>query len=194
MADPLVEALLERYSRPAESALGLAGELRRPDLVNALAQPSTADVMAQYREPQWGGLKSYLPDQPEWMKTAQEYLGRGLAAIPPEAQFALNFLGRAPVPRAPSRLTPAVSVDGAVFARGPTHSQALDEWALRRGRELSDADLNAIFDNEGRMVMGYTTPDGVFLNRQEAQRHIGLPETWYGLESRNARRRGYDVR
>lgn len=80
MADPLIDALLERYSRPADGALDLAGDLRRPDLINALAQPSTTDVLAQYRAP-WGGIKSYLPDQPEPMRIAQGYAAQGLRAI-----------------------------------------------------------------------------------------------------------------
>ena len=65
--------------------------------INALARsydgdPSTADVMARYRAPQWGGLKSYMPDQPDWMKTAQNALGRGLEAIPDSVALAANFL------------------------------------------------------------------------------------------------------
>jgi hypothetical protein len=66
---------------------------------------STADVMAQYRAPQWGGLASMVPPlQPEWMKAAQRYFGQGLAAIPPEAMLALQFLVRTnqggPIPSA----------------------------------------------------------------------------------------------
>ena len=93
MADDLINALLERYGQPSP------GGDRHPDIGNALAQASTADVMAQYQPPArtWGGIKSYLPDQPGWMKTAQGYVGRGLAAFPPEAMLALNFLGRAQV-------------------------------------------------------------------------------------------------
>ncbi len=65
---------------------------------------STADVMAQYRAPQWGGLKSYLPDQPEWMKTVQGYLGRGIEAIPESVALAANFLPGAKVPMRTPRI------------------------------------------------------------------------------------------
>ncbi len=47
MADPLVEALLQRYSRPEGDVPSLASEPQNPLLVNALAQPSpTANAMA----------------------------------------------------------------------------------------------------------------------------------------------------
>src|SRR5258708_2317359 len=48
--------------------------------------PSTADVLARMPPKPWGGLKSYLPEQPDWMKAAQGYLGQGLQAVDKVAQ------------------------------------------------------------------------------------------------------------
>src|ERR1043165_6012816 len=45
----------------------------------------------------WGGLKSYLPEQPEAMRSAQSTIGRGISAVPPEVMLMLNFLGRSQV-------------------------------------------------------------------------------------------------
>ena len=59
-------------------------------LINALLEKARPQQQA------WGGLKSYAPDQPEWMRTVQQSVGRGLASIPEPAMFALNFLGRTP--------------------------------------------------------------------------------------------------
>ncbi len=93
MADELVNRLMQPDGGdPVAEAMRIARQPARPDLVNALSQPSTADIMARYRAPQWGGIKSYLPSQPEWMRSAQNYLGRGLAAIPPDVALASNFL------------------------------------------------------------------------------------------------------
>lgn len=56
---------------------------------NALAGPDDSQA--------WGGLRSYLPEQPEWMKYAQQTFGNALGSIPPEVALMLNFLARSQV-------------------------------------------------------------------------------------------------
>lgn len=68
------------------------------------------------------------------------------------------------------KLVPAVRVDGKdIAARGPTHSDALNEW--RQRSVYADRDIPDEFWK--RVEDGYVTPDGKFLNRQEAARHVG---------------------
>lgn len=101
MADDLINRLMQPYGDVDPLRLGgggWGGPPPRVDLNALMAQPSTADTMAQYQPPAqpWGGLKSYLPDQPDWMRTAQGYLGNALAAaerFSPEAMMLASFLG-----------------------------------------------------------------------------------------------------
>jgi len=67
--------------------------------VKVADRPTLADVLqgrAEKPPASWGGLKSYLPEQPEAMKSAQKAVGGFLASLPPEAMLALNFLSRRP--------------------------------------------------------------------------------------------------
>ncbi len=153
------------------NALSSVGLMRPEDLVNALAQPSTADVMAQYRPPQWGGLKSYLPDQPDWMKTAQGYAGQAMAAIPPEAMLAMNFLGRTPpAARAPQMAGPAewpvhaaVKLGDQTFT-GPSHMHAINAASDR----LGNAAVDALLLKSGNSADGFVTNTGRYVTREEA--------------------------
>ncbi len=179
MADPLIEALLQRYSRPSEDALGLSGDLRRPDLLNALAQPSIADVMAQYRAPQWGGLRSYLPDQPEWMKVAQGYAGQGLGALNKLAGSMPPGVGDVVLaglmgPRAP-RFTPVLRLGDELFT-GNAHVDAYHKLVAKHGERVASGN---------NVEEGFLGPAGEFLTRHEAQAALNRDGTSIGLTSSN---------
>ncbi len=177
--------------------------------VNALARsydgdPSTADVMAQYRAPQWGGLKSYMPDQPDWMKTAQGYAGRALGAVPPEAQLILNLLGRtpargamsaAPAPqqrsvgtmtehrplfRPPARTDVDIPIGAATkygdeIVRTPVHGMEWDDMVAKLGQPK-------LYDmmNKGHIVEGFVTKGGEFLTRPQAAERARMADPSYG--------------
>lgn len=97
---------------------------------------------------------------------------RLLSELTPPAPTPANLPA---LPKRDASLVPAVAVDGKVYAKGPTHSDALGEWLEDRRkagkRDLTDADWDGpLYD---RVVDGYVTHDGKFLNREEAARHIG---------------------
>lgn len=96
----------------------------------------------------------------------------------------------APLP-ASQRLMPAVQVDGKAFAEGPTHSDAMGVW-LKTIRKPGDPfpDLDAMYKT-GRLVDGFTLPDGTFLNRKQAMEHVDAPRNDYGLESDRGRDAGF---
>ena len=131
-----------------------------------------ANLLAKYGVP----LKSPQDTRP-FPKLSDALLSPldALGRFSPDAAFAANFL----VPGAP-KLTPAISVKGKVFAEGPTHGQAWNKWRQQTGIDAHQAD--AIY-NSGAIIDGYTTPEGKFLNRQEAERYLGMPGTHAGLES-----------
>jgi hypothetical protein len=81
--------------------------------------PTTADILANMPAPRWGGLKSYMPQQPPWMKAAQQYLGAGMAAIPESAAIASNFL------------TPSVRVPIRAY-HGTAHPGGFDRFKRKR--------------------------------------------------------------
>lgn len=57
------DALIEALMRNPLQAGGTGSDL------------TTADILSRMPPPAWGGLKSYLPEQPDWMKSAQRAFG-----------------------------------------------------------------------------------------------------------------------
>ena len=86
------------------------------------------------------------------------------------------------------RLVPAVSVDGKVYlpanTTGATHGDAFLNWTESAGIPWERAE--AII-KRGGLVDGYVTPEGKFLNRQEANDWARRPRDPYGLESTTGR-------
>lgn len=66
------------------------------ELVRLLVHDPNNPLLKQRDAQMWGGLGSHMPDQPDIMKSAQGLLGRGLAAVPPEALLMMQFLSRSP--------------------------------------------------------------------------------------------------
>ncbi len=137
-------------------------------------QPSTADVLDQMPPKPWGGLKSYLPDQPEWMKTAQSYAGRGMAGLNklsdelPPGVFDIIMAGllgpRARIPRPSSApVAAATRYNGEIFT-GPTHGETIHA-ALAK---YPAAERFLLDTAEGQGAHGFVTPAGEFLTRAEA--------------------------
>src|SRR5262245_50782884 len=84
------------------------------DLVRALNGGSAAPLLQKYNVPQSQvhGLRSYLPELPDWMKTAMGAPGQAmgsLARFSPEAAMMLNFLMRRGPAMAPAGPRPNVA-------------------------------------------------------------------------------------
>ena len=90
----------------------------------------------------------------------------------------------------PQRLVTAVRINGQVFARGPTHSDAFDEWAKTLPEHLRTAHyIDQRIDRLDEGHVGFVTPDGRFLNRKEAAEYVGSSRG--NLESSRGRKEGF---
>jgi len=126
-----------------------------------------------------GGLNSsanWLEGRPEIGPDTLAPLGgislAGLATgLPARAAHGIERLPKA---APPARLTPAIMVDGKIWAGGPTHVDSMGLWSNDLyARGMHDIpDIDAMM-KAGRFVEGFTTPDGRFLNRQAAAKHVG---------------------
>lgn len=124
----------------------------RSELARILIEGAEPSMQPNKLAGPWGGLKSYMPEQPELMKSIQNALGRGLAAIPPEAALAI---------RARQFPTTAAVRFGDQTFTGPNHATALmkaDLGSVPPGAAMSD---------------GFLTNWGRFVSREEAASLLG---------------------
>jgi hypothetical protein len=141
-------------------------------------QPSTADVNALMPPKLWGGLKSYLPEQPAWMTTIQhnplvsKFLGEGLPlalmALPGRAPARLPAVARTtPVGEWPTQA--AVRISDKVFT-GDSHFDAVTKAQEVLGEKVTHRLLS-----EGRDKVatdGFLTNTGRYVSREEAGRML----------------------
>lgn len=123
--------------------------------------PDTSNVMDQYVRPTepWGGLKSYVPEQPWWMKEAQGYIGAGLKGV--------ASVGETLPPGVADAMT--VVLPGAKMTRGATKLPA--PASITRPEITGSKDLATIIP---ATVNGRTVPEWSPADFSRFGEHFGV--------------------